>query len=100
MFTNKCVIVGVGDEMDRTKCVIVGDACVGKTCMLCTYVKNAFPDDYVPTVFDHHEKLIIVDGKPSLLDLSDTAGPPSYDRLRPLCYPETDVFLICFSIIK
>lgn len=32
------------------------------------------------------------------LGLFDTAGQEDYDRLRPLSYPQTDVFLICFSI--
>ena len=30
----------------------------------------------------------------------DTAGQEDYDRLRPLSYPQTDVFLIAFSIIS
>ena len=29
-----------------------------------------------------------------------SAGQEDYDRLRPLSYPQTDVFLICFSIIS
>lgn len=29
-----------------------------------------------------------------------TAGQEDYDRLRPLSYPQTDVFLICFSIVN
>jgi Ras-related C3 botulinum toxin substrate 1 len=28
------------------------------------------------------------------------AGQEDYDRLRPLSYPQTDIFLICFSIVS
>merc|ERR1711879_1041950 len=28
------------------------------------------------------------------------AGQEDYDRLRPLSYPQTDVFLICFSVVS
>lgn len=34
------------------------------------------------------------------LGLWDTAGQEDYDRLRPLSYPQTDVFIICYSIIS
>ena len=27
-----------------------------------------------------------------------TAGQEDYDRLRPLSYPQTDVFLMCYSV--
>ena len=26
-------------------------------------------------------------------------GQEDYDRLRPLSYPQTDVFLVCFSVV-
>lgn len=42
----------------------------------------------------------MVDGRPISLGLWDTAGQEDYDRLRPLSYPQTDVFLICFSIVS
>src|SRR6201992_2102470 len=42
----------------------------------------------------------MVDGKPISLGLWDTAGQEDYDRLRPLSYPQTDVFLACFSIVR
>lgn len=42
----------------------------------------------------------MVDGKLISLGLWDTAGQEDYDRLRPLSYPQTDVFLICFSIVS
>ncbi len=42
----------------------------------------------------------MVDKVPINLNLWDTAGQEDYDRLRPLSYPNTDVFLIMFSTVS
>lgn len=41
---------------------------------------------------------VTVDGRIISLNLWDTAGQEEYDRLRTLSYPQTNIFIICFSI--
>ncbi|KAJ4897034.1 Rac-like GTP-binding protein ARAC3 [Raphanus sativus] len=83
----------------RLKCVIVGDGAVGKTCLLISYTRNTFTTDDMPTVFEYVCVHVIVDGSSINLELADTAGQDDYNRLRPLSYPCTDVFLLAFSLV-
>ncbi|XP_039394902.1 rho-related GTP-binding protein RhoV isoform X2 [Mauremys reevesii] len=43
---------------------------------------------------------VLVDGAPVRIQLWDTAGQEDFDCLRSLCYPDTDVFLVCFSVVN
>ena len=56
------------------------------------------PGDYIPTIFDNYTTNVLIDGHAVNLKLWDTAGQEGYDRLRPMAYTQTDVFLICYSI--
>ena len=86
--------------MEKIKCVLVGDKTTAKTHLLISYTTNKFPNEYVPTVFDNYAVTVMIDGEPYTLGLFDTAHQEDYDRLRPLSYPQTDVFLVGFSVVS
>ena len=56
------------------KLVVVGDGAVGKTCLLTSFARKTFPNDYIPTVFDSWAEHVKMDGRFYTLALWDTAG--------------------------
>ncbi len=95
--------------------IIFSPSAIGKTCLLIAYTKDKFPTEYVPTVFDNYSAQMTVDGRALCVGFWDTAGQEGtpiltqkmnvskllfsdYDRIRPLSYTGTDIFLVCFSV--
>ena len=81
------------------KCVLVGDLTVGKTCLLESYKSGAYQEPYPKMCIDNYSAILIVDERQVNLGVWDTAAQADYDRLRPLAYPQTQVFLVCFSVV-
>lgn len=121
MPSSSLIPIGQSRLNDKTiKCVCVGDGCVGKTSMLISYTSNTFPQSYVPTVFDNYLITVIINGEPFQLALFDTAGQigekifaqlrnfsssfflliSGFETMRSLSYANTDVFLVCFSVVS
>ncbi|XP_037027460.1 uncharacterized protein LOC119068116 [Bradysia coprophila] len=82
------------------KCVVVGNAAVGKTSLILSYLKNKFDDQHVPTVSDVYKFDVDVNERLVRVMLYDTAGQDALDPLRRLSYPDCNVFLLCFSVVQ
>ncbi|KAF8190369.1 small GTPase CDC42 [Mycena galopus ATCC 62051] len=88
------------DLRNAKKVMVLGDWGVGKTSMLVSYTRKAFPIDYCRHLSDSTALLVKVAKTKYTLGLFDTDGQSEYDRLRPLAYPQTDVFLVCFRVTQ
>jgi len=88
----------VKNGLHHFKVVTVGDTGVGKTCFWFVFAGAEFSTmEYIPTVFDGYSASVMVDEEVITFSPWDTAGHDEYYRLRPLSYPSTDVFQVCFS---
>ena len=83
----------------KVKMVVIGDGSIGKTCMIMCFAYDKFPDSHTPTVFDNHKGTSNYKGQDVVLDIWDTAGQADLGRMRPVVYPNTDIFLVGFSLV-
>ncbi|XP_063532495.1 uncharacterized protein LOC134743100 [Cydia strobilella] len=87
-------------KKEKIKCVLVGDGAVGKSSLIAAYAQDAFREEYQPTAYDTFKVVVDVDDRPIRVEICDTAGQDSMSELRELCYPGTDVLLLCFSVVR
>ena len=85
--------------MRYLKCVLVGDSGVGKTSLSATWGLGKFPD-FIPCFCEPHSRHILADFEAVNMEIFDVgrAGGEDFHRLRPIYYPKTDVFLLCFAM--
>ncbi|KAL4862484.1 beta-lactamase/transpeptidase-like protein [Aspergillus spectabilis] len=87
--------MGAGKNL---KCVVIGDHGVGKTSLLISYTTKDFPGKDTPVLLEFSKVDLVATGITHTLHLWDTTYEPGYTRLSPIWYPNTDIFLVCFSI--
>ncbi|KAH8832176.1 Rho GTPase [Flagelloscypha sp. PMI_526] len=85
--------------MQEVKVTLVGDTTVGKTSLLLRFTTGMFPLEYIPNSFDRYPKYVVHEGQIMNFELFNTQGHEDYNRLRPLTYHGTEIFVLCFSVI-
>ncbi|KAI8788261.1 cell division control protein 42 [Biomphalaria glabrata] len=80
-------------------CAMLGDGMVGKTCLTLSYIEKCFTESYTATVFDNYPVPLEVGGQDFVISLFDTAGQNDFEDLRAYTYKESEVLVLCFSVI-
>eukprot|EP00494_Astrolonche_serrata_P030377 UN30644 len=90
--------VSYRDEVEFLKVVTMGDGGVGKSCLVLRVVQDEFVEEYDPNIEDTFRKQMIVDRKPVLVEIWDTAGQEEYKFLMDMWIREGDGFVLVYDI--
>lgn len=81
------------------KILLLGDSCVGKTCLLNRYVQDTFSSDFITTIgIDYRLKFITVDNVACRLEIWDTAGQERFRAITKMYLRNVDGTLLVFDI--
>ncbi|MFX0135394.1 MAG: Rab family GTPase [Candidatus Hodarchaeota archaeon] len=80
------------------KCIIVGDAAVGKTAIAVRFAEGKFRDDYKVTIgVDFSIKMMNVYGQRVKFQIWDTGGQEQFSYIRPMYYTGASCGLVVFD---
>ena len=83
----------------RVKVVVVGEADVGKTCIVTRASKNTFNNEIKPTVGAANSLLeVTVDGQTAILNIWDTAGQEKYRSLTQMYFNGAGLAIVVFDL--
>lgn len=86
--------------MNDLKIVLIGNANVGKTCVVKKATIGTFSDDTVPTLgASYASKIVKINDQDVRLQIWDTAGQEKYRGMTPMYYRGSQIALIVYSII-
>lgn len=93
------MVVKTEETRHMVQCTVVGDGMVGKTCLSLAFSKSATPDDYVATVFENYAGNLSVNADDYTISIFDSAGQHDYESLREFTYRDSEVFVVCYSVV-
>ena len=78
------------------KIELIGDTCVGKSCILVRFSDDIFNDSYVTTIgVDFRFKTMVVNNKVAKIQIWDTAGQERYRSITTAYYRGAAAIIIC-----
>lgn len=81
------------------KVLLLGEAAVGKTCILIRYTDNTFSTEQITTLgVDLKKKNMVIDGSKIVLQLWDTAGQDRYAAVTKQFFKGAQAIILVYSI--
>ena len=88
------------EEGGAIKVVLVGEAGVGKTCIISQFTENKFDPETVSSLTTQYKRKIkdFPDGKQVIFDLYDTAGQERFRSIARIYYKNAKVVVLVYDI--
>jgi small GTP-binding protein len=79
--------------------IIVGDSCVGKSCLLLKFTENSFKESHDVTLgVEFGTRSISIEGRPIKLQIWDTSGQESFRSITRSFYRRADAVILVFDM--
>lgn len=79
--------------------IIVGDTCVGKSCILLKFTEGSFKESHDVTLgVEFGTKSISIEGRPIKLQIWDTSGQESFRSITRSFYRRADAVILVFDL--
>ena len=88
-------------QVEQTnKVVIVGEAGVGKTCIMKQFIQNSFDDEEISSLTTQYRRkqIKLVTGENVTFDIYDTAGQEKFRSIAKLYYKNSRVVILVYDI--
>ncbi|CAO2186741.1 unnamed protein product [Urochloa humidicola] len=83
------------------KCITIGDAGVGKSCLLLQFTDQRFRSELDPTIgCDCSTRIIDIDGNPTKIHIWDTAGQELYRSMNKSYYARASMAILVYDITR
>ncbi|KAJ6587875.1 P-loop containing nucleoside triphosphate hydrolase protein [Mycena capillaripes] len=85
--------------MDQWRITVLGDAGVGRTALIVTFILLGTSTDFGPITEEDYRRQFVIDNQMCFVEIFDrgtqaTHGPPGVDQ----CTPQNDAFILIYSV--
>jgi small GTP-binding protein len=93
-------IAQMSADSNPIKLAVMGGGGVGKSAITVKFVQGYFVEKYDPTIENSYRKQVLVDDRPRMVEILDTAGTEQFTAMRDLYIKNTEGIILVFSLLS
>ncbi|EJU04547.1 hypothetical protein DACRYDRAFT_20255 [Dacryopinax primogenitus] len=86
-------------EVSEPRIVVLGAGGIGKSCLSIRFIKGTYEENYDPTLEEAYGKTIFINGRPTQMQVNDTAGTEQFHSVISDMYLKPNsAYLLAFAL--